>query len=279
MKKIKDMKKIILSALKGIATGGAMLIPGVSGGTMALVFGFYDRLVDSASNIFKDFKRHFKTLLFYLLFIGLGFVLLSGVMGWLTEKVPLPVYSLFTGAILGGFPVIYGKAKASSVKPVDAIYPLIGVAVTVLLSLIPEDLLAMDGERGVVWYIIMLAAGVFLAAALILPGISFSHMMLVLGIYEPFTAAIKELDILYLLPIAVSVLIGVFLVIKLMDSFMKKHTKQTFLVVLGFVIASAVELFWDSALPLISSVAGALISLVFAIAGFFAVFFISKQDN
>ena len=278
MKKIKDIKGILLSALKGMATGAAMLIPGVSGGTMALIFGFYDRLVDAASNIFRDFRRNFKTLLSYLIFIGLGFILFSGVMGWLIGEAPLPVYSFFTGAILGGLPVIYGKAKAVSFKPLDAVYPLVGIASIILLSLIPEDLLAMDGERGVLWYIIMLAAGVFLAAALILPGISFSHMMLVLGLYEPFTSAIKELDILYLLPIALSVLIGVFLVVKLLDGFMKKHPKPTFLTVLGFVIASAGELVIDSVIPLVDSVWGALLGIIFAAAGFLAVFFIPSKD-
>jgi len=273
------IKGALFEALKGLLTGSAMLIPGVSGGTMALVFGFYDRLVDAASNIFKDIKKNFKTLLFYLVFIGLGFVAFSGAMSWLIGKAPLPVFALFTGAVLGGFPVIYGKARASAVKPVDIIYPVIGVAVIVLLSLIPEDLLAMDGERGALWYVIMLAAGIFLAAALILPGISFSHMMLALGLYEPFTAAIKELDVLYLLPIALSVLIGVFLVVKLLDKLMKKYPKQTFLTVLGFVMASAGELLIDSVIPLVGSFLGALMALLFAAIGFAAVFFISKQGD
>ncbi len=275
-----NIKKALPEAAKGLFTGAAMIVPGMSGGTMALIFGFYHRLVDSASNIFKDFKKNFLTLLFYVIFIGGGFVLFSGVMEWLMGRFPLPVYSFFTGAILGGIPLIFKQAKTSSkVKFYDALYPVLGAAVVFLLGLIPEDALNISLGSSIWGYVVLLVAGVFLAAALVLPGISFSHMMLVLGIYEPFVTAIKELDILYLLPIALSVLIGVFVVVKVMDKAMKRFTKQTFLIIIGFVAASAADIIIESVLPLAMDKGLIYAPILAAALGFAVIFLISRKEE
>lgn len=279
MKKV-DIKKALPEAAKGLFTGAAMIVPGMSGGTMALIFGFYHRLVDSASNIFKDFKKNLLTLLFYVIFIGGGFVLFSGVMEWLMGRFPLPVYSFFTGAILGGIPLIFKQARSTSkIKVYDALYPILGAAIVFLLGLIPQNSLNISLGTNIWGYLVLLVAGVFLAAALVLPGISFSHMMLVLGIYEPFVTAIKELDILYLLPIALSVLIGVFVVVKVMDKAMKKFTKQTFLIIIGFVAASAADIIIESVLPLMGGLLSVIAAILPAIVGFLAIFLISRKEE
>ena len=92
-------KNYVTEAFKALFTGASMLIPGVSGGTMALVLGFYDKLLKAVSNLFKNFLKSAGTLLFYVIFVGGGFVLFSGVMSWLTENLRLPVYSFFVGAV------------------------------------------------------------------------------------------------------------------------------------------------------------------------------------
>lgn len=269
---LKKSKKHITEALKALFTGASMLIPGVSGGTMALVLGFYDKLLKSISNIFRSFWKSAGTLLFYVLFVGGGFVLFSGAMSWLTENLRLPVYSFFVGAVLGGLPSVIRRGGTDKKSILSGIPLLIaGIAAVILLSLIPESSSVSTSNIP-----LLILAGIMIAVALVMPGISFSHMLLVFGIYESVINAVKSFDILYLLPIGIASVAGVLLLAKLLDFCMEKYPAQSFYACAGFAAASSVDIFRKGVLP---ELAGPLTYLWFILAaavGFAAIFFLSK---
>lgn len=237
------IKNIILEAMKGTATGASMLVPGVSGGTMALLMGFYDKLLDAAGGFFKNPKKNAATLFFYAVFVGLGFLLFSNIMSLLLEIIGQPMYLFFIGTILCSIPFLIKKAGISLLKGTDFLFTIAGILFVAILSMLPEGLLNYMEASGVMKIISLLISGLLIAVALVLPGVSLSHMMLVLGIYETFLGAVKGLDLKFLLPIGIFSLAGVALIVKGLDTAMKKFTKQTFMTIIGFVIASSVDIF------------------------------------
>ena len=269
---LKKSKKHITEALKALFTGASMLIPGVSGGTMALVLGFYDKLLKSISNIFRSFWKSAGTLLFYVLFVGGGFVLFSGAMSWLTENLRLPVYSFFVGAVLGGLPSVIkrgGTAKKSILSGIPLL--IAGIAAVILLSLIPESSSVSTSNIP-----LLILAGIMIAVALVMPGISFSHMLLVFGIYESVINAVKSFDILYLLPIGIASVAGVLLLAKLLDFCMEKYPAQSFYACAGFAAASSVDIFRKGVLPELGGPLTYVWFVLAAAAGFAAIYFISR---
>ena len=112
-----------------------------------------------------------------------------------------------------------------------------------LISLIPKELFEIDLSNGIQDYIILMITGIVIAVALVLPGISVSYMLLVLGMYEETIRAIYEFYLPYLLPLGIGILLGIVLMTKILERAMTLYSKATYLIILGFVIGSIVEVF------------------------------------
>ena len=106
------MKKndYIKEGAKGVLTGASMLVPGISGGTMALIFGYYDRLINAAAGIFKNFKKNIFTILFYMITVAAGFVIFSWPMSFLLENFSFIMFCFFVGTIIGSLVLFKKKA-------------------------------------------------------------------------------------------------------------------------------------------------------------------------
>jgi len=111
-----------------------------------------------------------------------------------------------------------------------------------LLECIPKDLFVINAD-GLVEYLVLFLIGIVLATALVLPGISFSYMLLILGLYEQTLMAIETVNIIFLFSMGMGVLIGIFLTAKVIRIILRKYPKQTYLVIIGFVIASLKDVF------------------------------------
>ena len=133
------MKDLIITAAKGAVIGGTMLIPGVSGGSMAMMMGIYDKLIMAVSNFRKDMKRNFIFLLWFCIGAGLGMLIIARPLLHLLEVFPYPTQFFFIGAVIGCVPMIYNKAKLSGFSWHVPFYILIGMAVVALFSLAPSD--------------------------------------------------------------------------------------------------------------------------------------------
>ena len=267
-------KKIFIEASKGVATGASMLIPGVSGGTMAIILGFYDKLISAVSSFFKDPKKNFITLLIYGGSIGLGILIFANFLLFVTNNFPMPMMYLFTGAVLGSIPMLYKKTGLKVFPIRNIIFPLLGIAIVLLLDKLPTDLISFNAKMGLTEYIILIAAGVIIAIALVLPGISVSYMLLVLGIYQPTLQAIESFNFAFIIPLGLSVLLGVFITTRFLEYAMKKYSDATFLLIIGFVIASIKDIFpgLPSGLNIITCI------LTFAL-GFALILYISKFSD
>lgn len=269
--------------LKGFIIGSSMSVPGVSGGTMAILLGIYDRLIGAISNFFKDIVGNFLFLLKFCIGAFAGIGSLAFVITWLMEKFPLPVSFFFLGAVVGGIPALYKKTKESKFQFSSAIYFLIGLVVVVSIGFIPKNVLNFDaGSNAFMWLI----TGIIVAVALVLPGISTSHMLIVLGMYDTALNAITDFDIVFIGVLGVSVLIGVILTTKPLEWTMKKFPHQTYCMIMGFVLGSTTEIFKDKIIPAIPDntdltwwIISVLISIVAFVVGIYAIMFLSRFSD
>lgn len=246
--------EIIIAILCGVFFGGANVIPGVSGGTVAVMLGIYEKFVGSISDITtsiknREFKKLKDPLLFLIpIFVGamLGIILFSNIISYTLEHhYELTMYA-FLGLIIGSIPSL---VKKTGLAKGDSPMIFIPMAFTFAIALALYFLKAAGiggvqvSEASVVW---LFVCGVIASSAMIIPGISGSFLLMLIGVYSLIvnTAAVM-LDFsifvqnaLVLVPFALGMLLGIIVVSKIMDTLLKKYYKETFLGVIGFVIGS-----------------------------------------
>ena len=236
------MKESMTTVLQGLVVGGSMTVPGISGGSMAIILGIYDRLLYSVANIFSQPKNCLPYLIKFSLGAAAGIFLIAGLVSFVLDTpAGLPLRFFFLGAVAGGIPLIFRRAELKKMSPAAMLLILSGAAAVLLLGMLPEGLF-IPVQNGVGAAVIQFAGGILIAAALVLPGISASHMMYMLGIYEPAADSISRMDILPLVPLGLGLVIGTFLTAKLLGHLIEKHERGCYLVILGFMAGSLYEL-------------------------------------
>lgn len=241
--------KYLVWIIKGIVVGIATLVPGVSGGTMAIILGVYDDIIHSISSFFKDMKKN----IIFLGTIGIGAIIglfaLSNLMKLALEHFEVPMVYLFIGVIIGGIPVLYKKASAEKLRAVDWVFFGIGLAIIIVMSLFDVSIVNLANSTGILQFVFLFFAGIIIAVALILPGLSTSFMLLAIGLYEKTNNAIATLDLRYLIPVCLGILAGVLATTKVLENCMKNQPRQTYMLILGFVAGSIADIFLKTGLP------------------------------
>lgn len=228
--------------LKGMAVGATMLIPGVSGGTMAMILGIYDRLVQATASWSGNRKENTRLLGLFACGGIIGILLLAKPLLYALERWTYPMCYLFLGAVAGGIPMILRKAGTKRIKPRAFLYLLFGMALIAVLAEIPGLDVWMDrGRLGQTLY--LFGAGILAAAALILPGISISYLLLLLGLYDHLIDAVVRLEFGIIIPMGVGGLLGVLLFTKLLEQALERYPMGTYFWILGFMAGSLPEIY------------------------------------
>ena len=242
--------------------GLANAVPGVSGGTMMVSMGIYDKIIGSLNNLFKHFKASVRTLLPYL--IGMAVAILAGAL--LLKKafaeIPLPTSALFIGLILGSIPIILKQMKGVRVDVMAVVLFVVAAAVVIVPKVISNAGGGADRTltRDVGHLLIYFLMGVIASSSMVIPGISGSMMLMIFGYYRPiYTDTLGGLfslvkngqwaevggSLVILLPFAVGIVVGLFGVAKLIDWLLKKWKGYTYCAILGMVAASPVVVLLD----------------------------------
>lgn len=242
--------KFLVNMLKGAAIGVAMIIPGVSGGTIAVLFNIYENLINAISNLKKDFKNSF----LYLLPIVLGMVLAFAAMYFplklALKHFPVQTISLFSGLMLGSIPMLFKQSLDNGFKKVDFIAGLITFVLVIGICFIPNmgnvDLSINMPKYG---YVLLFLIGILGSCALVIPGISGSMLLLIFGYYEPILDTISELtnnfthSLAVLASVGLGIVFGFVVVAKLMNYLLTKYKRITYWAIVGFVIGSIPAIF------------------------------------
>ena len=273
---------MIKNLLKGIVMGIANIIPGVSGGTMAVSMGIYDRMIHCVTHLFKEFKESMKFLIPIFLGIGIALVGLSFIIEPAFAYFPLQTNCLFIGLIVGGLPAVWQKVKGTGIK-ISYIVPFVlFFAVVVGMAAIGEKEGTAADLSFSVWSVIKLfAVGIIASATMVIPGVSGSMMMLLLGYYNPIVAAIKNFvtalasfdmaGILegcgILVPMGLGIVVGIFAIAKVIEIIFEKFPIQAFWAIIGLIVASPIAIFLLGDVGAIT-VIGILTSIVTFAVGF-----------
>lgn len=236
----------VINVLKGIVIGVANAIPGVSGGTMMVIMKVFDRLLGAVTLNLKKLKENFVFLLTIVIGMGIGVILSSKVLSVCFEQFYVQTQFFFMGVVLGSLPMIYKEAtKEKKLSPIHLIPFIIGVAVIIGVSLVSESMGAntvrtsLDTSTFIYLTIISIVA----AAAMIMPGLSGSLVLLILGGYQTVIQAVDEMNIPILIPVAIGVIIGIVLCAKLITICLKKWQRGTYSVILGLIFGSFYAIF------------------------------------
>lgn len=246
------MNKIV-EIIKGMLIGIANIIPGVSGGTMAVSMGIYSKIIDAVNNIRKDFKNSVKTLLPYGIGMLVGTAVLSFIIEFLFVNYEMPTITCFIGLVLGGVPLILGKVKNEKVKYTHMISFILMLAVIIVPTLIAIETPAIAQiDINFMNIIILMALGMISAGAMVVPGVSGSMILMMLGYYNLILNTINtsiealfKLDFATLLngvfilaPFAIGILAGIIIISKIISKLLKKYPNATHWGILGLIVAS-----------------------------------------
>ena len=248
------MLQWILDVLRGVVIGVSNIIPGVSGGTMAVSMGIYDRVIYAVNNLFKQFRKNFRDLLPILIGVLIGLfafaALIGSLLGTKSDEIPitrLPTNFAFIGLILGGLPAIFKRVNMKKAGIPGIILFLVFLALVVVLPLLnPPEARTVDHSIGTI--LLMIPLGAIASSTMVIPGISGSMILMLLGYYNSVINAMNDLragdwsSLAILLPYVVGLLVGIVFIAKLMNFLLKKHAALTFCAIFGLVIGSPVAL-------------------------------------
>ncbi|MDC7222792.1 MAG: DUF368 domain-containing protein [Spirochaetales bacterium] len=264
------MKQYLEIFGKGAFIGVANTVPGVSGGTIAVVTGIYDELMDSISHFLKSWKF----LIFLLAGAGVGVLVFARVIEYLFENFPVQTLYSFMGLILGGIPCLWKKADFErKIKAHWILAFFLAFALVVIMGMGTEPgesapLREFSGRTA----LLMFGAGVAGGAAMIIPGVSGSFLLLLMGMYSTLIAAINELNLPVLACIGLGLAAGVLLVARVMTFFLNRWPKTTYSVIFGLVFGSVVTL-W----PGFTLDGSGILSLIFIPLGLVGGYFLGER--
>lgn len=276
--------------LKGAIIGIANIIPGVSGGTLAITMGLYERLIKAITTFFKDFKNNIKFLFPIGIGAVIGLLLVSKLIAFSFDNYPVPTNIFFVSLILGGLPMLFKKVKGRELKDYNIFILLIVAAFLIGLTFINSNtnMVSFD-NMNLLKYTKLFIVGIIGAATMVIPGISGSFVFMLLGYYRPILNIITNLTSFYkmdfntiinqgliLLPFGLGVTVGIVIIAKIIEYFLNKFETTTYYAIIGFVIGSVVIIIkplfdYTLTLPMV------IMSIILGMAGFIIAYFLGER--
>ena len=288
------MKDLINQLLRGVVIGVANIIPGVSGGTMMVSMGIYDILIHCITHLFKEFKKSILTLLPYAIGMLVGILALASVISWGLENYPLPTNTLFIGLILGGLSPLLKKIDKKKINAAAVIAFIALFALIIWMGFQNKDSIqnADTIDMNIGQMLLMVVMGVIASGTMIIPGVSGSLVLMLLGYYKAVTGALKTVasglvhfdfaalgqPLLMLIPFVVGIVLGIFGVAKAIEWLTSKYPTATYCGVLGLVVASPISLLIQTDMSGASFVI-VLISIITFAAGFAGAFLLARGSK
>jgi putative membrane protein len=290
------MKEEIKMYIRYFWVGGAMgvanIIPGVSGGTLAVVFGIYEQLMEALGNFVTDRENRWKYIKFLaVLFSGsiIAILSLAPVLSWAFTNHPLPTVYFFIGLIIGSIPVVLKSHSDMKPSAVRIISFLIGLIIVIALALMQSETAGSKAifdytQYHLFDYFYYGFCGAIAASAMIIPGVSGSFILILLGIYWTVLASLSGLSSILLTDgftaemivrisllgsLGIGIVIGILVISKVMSWALKNHPANTMYAILGLIVGSLYQIYpgfefnMSGIVAIITLVIGFVISLKF----------------
>ena len=265
--------KVLFRILQGAIIGLGAVLPGISGGVLSVVFGVYKPVMEFLSDPVHKFKTHMPRLFPYFLGYFIGFMGVANILAFFLEKYPAPSVCLFVGLIAGMFPSLWREAGLHGRKSSSFISMLTAILVIFTLLFLLKQTSAVI-EPDFIWY---LFCGFCLALSIIAPGMSFSTLLMPMGLYTPFVDGIGHLSFDVLIPAGIGGIITIACLSKTINSLFDRYYSVTFHAIVGTVVAATFM-----TIPFESfraSTASCLINVFFLAAGVFIAALMDKMNS
>ncbi|MGN0974222.1 MAG: DUF368 domain-containing protein [Bacilli bacterium] len=250
---MKKIKELIERFIQGFCMALADSVPGVSGGTIAFIMGFYDKFINSLDNLLRGDSKEKKQALKFLIKLGIGwivgFLISATILSTLFNSKIYVLSSLFLGFIIFAIPVVIREEKDEVIgKYKNIIFLVLGMLFVVLISFLNSNGSLIEIGHlnklnlGLVIYVFL--AGAVAITAMILPGISGSTLLLIFGLYIPIMNAVKNIlkfDFSYipvLIIFGLGIVVGCLTSVKLLRKCLEKYRSQTIYTVIGMMLGS-----------------------------------------
>ena len=287
--------------LKGIIVGVANVIPGVSGGTIAVVLHIFDRMIEAINHFTKDIKKHIMFLLPLLAGAGVGVLAFSVLIDYTLTNYSLPTCGFFAGLVAGSIPLIWGMANSKMPKGKKKssyfIYTVLAFALVLFMTTLktPESAVAVAGDVSLALMGKAFLGGMVACAAMIIPGVSGSFILVLMGLYNViigYVAMVKDFlvtfdfsilmqIIKFCAPLGIGMIVGALLISRAIEFLMNRFHTETYFIILGLIGGSLIGIFLD---PIAyGSYAGAIpvtafiVTAVTAVAGLVTAIFLGKE--
>ena len=227
----------LLKFVKGVFIGSGFILPGVSGGALAAIFGIYEKIIAFLANITKDFKKN------VLYFLPLGIGALSGIfllafpIDFLLLHYEVQVLWFFIGCILGTLPALWRQSGLKGRKPSSYIIMTVTIVLGFTFFKFGDQLFGNNLPQN---FFTWLLAGSLIGLGMIVPGLSPSNFLLYMGLFRPMTEGIRELDFSIIIPVSAGIAVTVSGLSKIMKIIFKRAYTGLFHFIMGIVIASTV---------------------------------------
>ena len=228
--------QLLLHVIQGALIGLGAVLPGISGGVLSVIFGIYKPVMELLSNPFANFKTHVPRLIPYLIGGAVGFLGVANVLAFFLEKYPDPSVCLFVGLIAGMLPSLFREAGEQG-RSKGSFISLIVCMIFIFVLLTALNYASVQITPNFFWY---LFCGFCLALSVIAPGMSFSTLLMPLGLYTPFVDGIGHLDFSILIPGGIGALVTVICFAKAINALFDHYYSIAFHGIIGIVIAATV---------------------------------------
>lgn len=231
---LRTMRRHARRFIQGMLIGLGAVLPGISGGVLCVIFGIYQPVMELLSSPFKNFKTHIPKLIPVLLGGAVGFLGVAKLLGFLLNRYPDPSVCVFVGLIAGMLPSLFHEASEKG-RSTASYISMLTAFVLVLALLLGLNGLSVTIKPSFGWY---LFCGFCLALSVIAPGMSFSTLLMPLGLYTPFVAGMGSLDFGVIVPGAIGAIVTVICLARAVNYLFKRWYSVAFHAIIGVVVAA-----------------------------------------
>lgn len=233
----------ILDFIKGIAIGAGAILPGISSGVICVIFGIYETLLNCVLNFFKNIKYNFKILFPLALGSFVGIILFGNILKYFFYAYPIQIKFIFIGLILGSIPsLIKESTSKTKFKASYILYLLFSLALGIFLVLLEKNIsINISTTEFNIFFLIL--SGFLMAAGVIIPGVSSTLILMLLGVYDAYLLSISTLYLPFLIPIGIGLIIGSIVFMKLTKYLLDNYHAPTFFSIIGFTLGSILVLY------------------------------------
>ena len=238
--------KFASNFIKGIFIGSGAILPGISSGVICIVLGLYEKLLDSILNFFKDIKGNLKFVIPIGCGMFVGIIIFSKIILYCFNIIPCQTKSLFIGLLLGSIYVLSKQNIDDYTKNNKLIYISFFVCFLIGLGLIYlENFINIEYSYTTTKFndLFLILSGFFMSIGIIVPGVSSTIILMLLGIYDTYLNSISSLNLTVLFPMIIGVGIGSFFFMKIIQKLLNKYHAQTMFGIIGFSLGSVLILF------------------------------------